>query len=93
PLLAIEAWRLAGQIALQSAAEPQAVSCFKQAITLAQGSEPQQAQLSSAPEAARQLASLCRLRGLEAQAVSLFEQADQMERGEPLARAVGGGAP
>src|SRR6185503_15993531 len=31
PLLAIEAWRLAGQIALQLGAEPQAVSCFKEA--------------------------------------------------------------
>ncbi|WP_338865645.1 tetratricopeptide repeat protein [Myxococcus stipitatus] len=94
PLLAIEAWRLAGQIALQSGAEPQAVSCFNQAIGIAQGSEPRQVQLSSAPEAARKLATLCRERGLAAQAASLFNQADQMERGEALAptRVAGAGA-
>lgn len=94
PLLAIEAWRLAGQIALQMGAESQAVSCFKEAIGIAQGSEPQMVKLSSAPEATRRLANLCRDRGLAAQAASLFEQADQMERGELAvpARATGAGA-
>ncbi|WP_224240705.1 tetratricopeptide repeat protein [Hyalangium gracile] len=96
PLLAIEAWRLAGQIALQMKAEPQAVSCFKEAIGIAQGSDPQVVQLSSAPEAARRLATVCHDRGLAAQAASLFEQADQMERGEASAapaRSSSAGAP
>ncbi len=94
PVLAIEAWRLAGQIALQMGAEPQAVSCFKEAIGIAQGSDPQVVKLSSAAEAARKLATVCRDRGLAAQAASLFEQADQMERGELAApaRATGAGA-
>lgn len=88
PLIAIEAWRLAGQLALQLDAEPQAVSCFQEAIRVAEGAEAATVQLSSAAEAARKLAAVCRDRGLIVQASSLFEQADAMERGE-----VGGRAP
>ncbi|TKC93340.1 hypothetical protein [Polyangium fumosum] len=82
PLIAIEAWRLAAQLALQVKAEPQAISCFSEAIRVAVGSEKEMVKVSSAPEAARRLAALCRERGLIAQAESLYTQADAMERAE-----------
>ncbi|WP_224364526.1 hypothetical protein [Hyalangium versicolor] len=82
PLLAIEAWRLAGQLALSLKAEQQAVAAFREAIRVAEGTERSAVENSSAPEAARKLASLCVERGLRSQADSLFEQADAMERGE-----------
>ncbi|WP_437764914.1 hypothetical protein WMF27_32765 [Sorangium sp. So ce281] len=82
PLLAIEAWRLAGQIALQMKTEQQAIACFSEAIRVAEGSEREVVKISSAPEAARRLAALCRERGLVAQAESLYTQADAMEQGE-----------
>lgn len=82
PLLAIEAWRLAGQLALSLKAEQQAVAAFQEAIRVAEGAERTVVENSSAPEAARKLASLCAKRGLGSQADSLFAQADAMERGE-----------
>lgn len=82
PLIAIEAWRLAGQLALQVKASQQAISCFSEAIRIAMGSEKDMVKLSSAPEAARRLAALCQERGLLAQAESLHQQADAMERAE-----------
>jgi tetratricopeptide (TPR) repeat protein len=82
PLLAIEAWRLAGQLSLQQKQEAQAASCFREAIRVAAGATPETVKLSSASEVARRLASLCKDRGLQAQAESLFKQADAMERGE-----------
>ncbi|KYG09062.1 hypothetical protein BE21_19915 [Sorangium cellulosum] len=80
--LAIEAWRLAGQLALQVKMEPHAIASFKEAIRIAGQSANDVVKLSSAAEAARKLASVCRARGLGAQAASLEEQAGQMERGE-----------
>jgi tetratricopeptide (TPR) repeat protein len=82
PLIAIEAWRLAGQLAVQQNLFPQASSAFQEAIRIASGAEAQVARISSAPEAARTLAALCRKRGLAAQADSLDAQAEAMEQGE-----------
>jgi hypothetical protein len=83
PLIAVEGWRLAGQIALQAKLEPQATRAFMEAIRVASDAEPQLAKLSSAPEAARTLAALCRKHGLGAQADSLDAQAKGMEEAEP----------
>ncbi len=79
--LAIEAWRMAGQMALQVGDEEKAIYSFKEAIRLAGDVDEQTLQSSSAPEAARQFAAFCKARGLDVQADSLFEQADQMEQG------------
>ncbi|KYF75452.1 hypothetical protein BE11_26210 [Sorangium cellulosum] len=84
-LLAIEGWRLAGQLALEVNAEAQAIDCLKEAVRMAADSEPAVAQLSSGPEAARRLAALCRARGWPTQAASLDEQADRFERGRTAA--------
>jgi len=80
-VLAIEGWRLAGQIALQSGNESSGVSCLREAIRVALDAEPDAVKVSSAPEAARRLAALCRQRGLLAQSASLYDQADLMEQG------------
>ncbi|WP_437478990.1 hypothetical protein WME75_31790 [Sorangium sp. So ce1014] len=85
PLLAIEGWRLAGQLGLLINAEEQAIDCLKEAVRVAADSEPDVAQLSSGPEAARRLAALCRARGWRVQAASLEEQADRLERGRTTA--------
>jgi tetratricopeptide (TPR) repeat protein len=82
PLIAIEAWRLAGQIAIAVGSEAQAAACFQEAIRIASGSTVDVVQISSAPEAARALALRCQEKGLRAQAESLYTQADAMERGE-----------
>jgi hypothetical protein len=58
-----------------------AIGCFREALRIAAASPEAVAQVSSAPEAARKLASLLRDRGMAAQAVSLEEQASAMERG------------
>ncbi|CAN94248.1 hypothetical protein sce4085 [Sorangium cellulosum So ce56] len=84
-LLAIEGWRLAGQLALLIDAEDQAIDCLKKAVQVAADSEPTIARLSSGPEAARRLAALCRARGWRTQAASLDEQADRLERGRTTA--------
>lgn len=92
PLLAIEAWRLAGQLAAQQELSTAATRAFKEAIRIASGADPALAQVSSAPEAARALAALCRQHQLAAQADSLEAQARAMEQGE-VATVTAGGAP
>lgn len=87
PLLAIEAWRTAGQLALAHGQDPAAASALQQAIRLAAELPPADAKGSSAPEAARQLAGIYDRRGMSAQAASLYVQADALERGEGLAHA------
>jgi tetratricopeptide (TPR) repeat protein len=77
--LAIEAWRLAGQLGLQVGAESQAAQCFQNALRVAEGTTASLQKVSSAPDAARTLAALCERRGLVAQARSLYEQADRYE--------------
>ncbi len=80
--LAIECWRMAGQLALDAKLESSAVDCWKRAISLAEPLEPDVAKVTSAHEAATALATLCRKRGLHAQAQSLEEQAFALQTGE-----------
>jgi tetratricopeptide (TPR) repeat protein len=87
--LAIECWRMAGQLAVEARLEQSAVECWKRALDLAEPLEPKVAQITSAAEIARALASLCRKRGLAAQAASLERQAIGIEQGAaPSAGAV-----
>lgn len=81
--LAIESWRLAGQMAALANLDERAAECFHRAIELAEESEPDVARSSSAPEAARQLAERLRARGLGAQAESLEHTANRLEEGMP----------
>lgn len=81
--LAIESWRLAGQMAAAAKLEERASECFGRAIELAEDSEPEVAKTSSAPEAARQLAATLRANGLSDQANSLELTANRLEEGMP----------
>lgn len=87
PLLAIEGWRMAGQLAAQSQHGQQAEQAFREALRVASEAEPQVASGSSAAEAARQLAALYSRRGMTAQAESLHAQADALEQREDEANA------
>lgn len=79
--LAIECWRMAGQLALEARSETGAVDCWKRALSLAEPLEPDLAKLTSAAEVARALASVCRRRGLSAQADSLEQKSVELEAG------------
>lgn len=81
PMLAIESWRMAGQLTAKLRQDDAAVRAFGEALRIAEGTPPEQLERSSAPEAARQLAALYERRGMQAQAASLHVQADAMERG------------
>lgn len=72
-ILAIESYRLAGQCLLPEHPE-QAVLAFQRALDVANAA-PDQARASTVPEAARDLAKVCREHGLHAQATSLEAQA------------------
>lgn len=75
--LGIEAFRMCGQIAASLGHLEQAAAAFRRALAAAEGS-PEEAGSSSAPEAARELAALCRKHGMTAQADSLDAQATAM---------------
>lgn len=91
--LAMECWRMAGQLSLESGLETSAVECWKRAIALAGDMEPELAKLTSAAETARALASLCRKRGLVAQASALERQSVELEQGPPSSAASDGSRP
>lgn len=80
PMLAIEGWRMAGQLTARLRQDDAAVRAFGEALRIAGATPPPQVQRSSAPEAARQLAALYERRGMQAQAASLYAQADAMEQ-------------
>jgi tetratricopeptide (TPR) repeat protein len=86
-LLALECWRLAGQMSLYGKNETAAVQCFREAIRIAEGSDATTVQRSSAADSARALADMLRARGMNAQSQSLFDQADAMEAGQVGTRA------
>jgi hypothetical protein len=77
--LAIECWRMAGQLALEGKVELKAVECWKRALGLADALEPDIARSTSAPEVARALAQVYRKRGLGAQAHSLERRSFELE--------------
>ena len=81
PILAIESWRMAGQLAAQIGQDDAAVNALREALRVATGVPTAAQQSTSAPEAARQLAALCERHGMQAQAASLHAQADAMEAG------------
>ncbi|MBX3275017.1 MAG: hypothetical protein KF729_32430 [Sandaracinaceae bacterium] len=81
--LAIEGWRLAGQMAAHAGLDERAAECFGRAIELAEDAEPDVAASSSAPRAARELAERLRAKGLGVQADSLEHTANRLEEGMP----------
>lgn len=84
PILAIEGWRTAGQLAASHRQDDAAAQALQQALRLAADTPPADVKGSSAPEAARQLAAIYERRGMRAQAASLHVQADAMEHGEEV---------
>lgn len=76
--LAIEAYRMAGQLLLELKREEDAIRALLRAIELAEGAESVDLLASTAPEAARQLAAICRKRRMFAQAESLEAQAEAL---------------
>ncbi|MFO7562939.1 MAG: hypothetical protein R6X02_09885 [Enhygromyxa sp.] len=82
PTLAIEGWRMAGQLSLQLGDDQTGANAFNQALRVAAASSAELVAASSASEAARSLAAVYERHGMRAQAISLYEQADAMEQGE-----------
>lgn len=78
--LAIEGYRMAGQLAADDGNEELAARLFSQAIAIATGMPEPAAGRTSAPLAARQLADCFTRLGSREQATSLRAQADRMER-------------
>ncbi|HEX8703420.1 MAG TPA: hypothetical protein VF815_31580 [Myxococcaceae bacterium] len=79
PVLAIEGYRMCGQLLAGAGKVAEATAAWKKALEAADKAPPDQRSASSAPEAARQLAALCRKHGLKAQADSLEAQAAALE--------------
>lgn len=79
PLLAIEGAHTAGMLAGQLRMEAQAIAFWSRSVKLAERT-PVYAPMSSAAEAARSLAALCRKRGLEAKASDLEDKAIGLEQ-------------
>jgi len=82
PVLAIEGWRMAGQVSLQVPNREKACQSFREAIRVAEASEVEAVKDSTASEAARKLAEICDQLGMPEQANSLRAEADAMEQGE-----------
>lgn len=82
-LLAIEAYRMAGQLLLSHGREPQAVATWRRALAVADAAPPEQQEGSSASDVARALAVVCRRHGLQEQARALDEQAASYEAPPP----------
>ncbi|UQA63218.1 hypothetical protein [Polyangium aurulentum] len=81
-VMAIEGYRMCGQILLGRGDEKHAVQAFVRALEYAEGATPQERATSSAAEAMHALASVCRAHRLGAQADALEAQAAAMERGQ-----------
>jgi tetratricopeptide (TPR) repeat protein len=79
PVLAIEGYRMCGQLLAGLGKVTEATAAWKKALEAADKAPADQRSASSAPEAARQLAALCRKHGLKAQADSLEAQAAALE--------------
>jgi tetratricopeptide (TPR) repeat protein len=79
PVLAIEGYRMCGQLLAGVGKVKEATAAWKQALEAADKASEDERRASSAPEAARQLAALCRKHGLKAQAESLEAQAAALE--------------
>lgn len=82
-VLAVEAWRLAGQAALDGGATEHGVQYMQQALEVAGQLDASARTNTSAPEVARRLAKMYADAGHAAHADSLYAQADAIERGSP----------
>jgi tetratricopeptide (TPR) repeat protein len=82
PVLAIEAWRMAGQVSLQAHDFDKASFAFREAVLVAEKSEVDTVKDSTAAESARKLAEIYDRLGMPDQARSLQAEAEAMERGE-----------
>lgn len=80
PLPAIEAYRMCGQLLATQKRWTDAAAAFRKALEVADQSSDLDKKSSSAPEAARDLAALCRRHGLNEQADSLEAQAAAIEQ-------------
>jgi hypothetical protein len=70
---------MAGQLLAEDGKLDDAARCFHRALEVAESGEPADRALSSAPDAAKTLAALCRRHGLVAQAEALEAQAARLE--------------
>ena len=82
-VLAIEAYRVCGQILVAQDRIDLGVASWKRALELADGSDPELVSQSSAAEMARTLASLCRKHGLTDRALELEARAETFENPPP----------
>jgi tetratricopeptide (TPR) repeat protein len=82
PVLAIESWRMSGQVSLQARDREKAALGFREAIRVAEASEVETVQDSTASESARKLAEIYDRLDMPDQAESLRAEAEAMERGE-----------
>ncbi len=82
PIVAIEAYRCAGQLAMNAHADRAATELWIRAIGVANAALPGEAAASSAPIVARSLAKVLLDLGSRASAQSLLEQADRIESGQ-----------
>lgn len=85
-LLAIEGYRLAGQVLADLGRESLATQAWRSALAVAEKAPAEEAKASSGAETARALAALCRKHGLTAQALSLELQSLRLEQGKEVAR-------
>jgi tetratricopeptide (TPR) repeat protein len=79
PVLAIEGYRMAGQLMISRGRPELAGKAWLRAIEAAEKAAPSERRSSSAPDAARALAALCRKHKLVLQAESLEVQAAALE--------------
>jgi hypothetical protein len=85
-ILAIEAWRLAAQAALDAGETDHGVHYLRKALKVGGELEPPARSQTSAAEVARTLAKMYAERGYAPQAKSLYDQADAIELGSPAAQ-------
>ena len=87
-VLAIEGFRMCGQLHATRKRDTEATAAWRRALDVADRASPMEKKSSTAPDTARQLATLCRKHGLTAQAESLESLAATMEAA-PLEPEVG----
>jgi hypothetical protein len=79
-VMAIEGYRMCGQLCMARGDDKHAAQAFVRALECAGEAKPEEKALSSAPEAARALATICRSHELVPQADALEAQALAMEQ-------------
>lgn len=82
-LLAIEGWRLAGQLAVELEREDEAIQAWSRAVLLA-GQDPEAAGMSSMSELSRLLARTLRGRGLHEQASAIEASIEASTQAPPM---------